>query len=268
MLFVAVLSTAATNRVCSYGIKQGLPDNTVNCIAQDNRGFIWTGTSNGLAQFDGMFFTLFRYSNNDTTSISNNNVHSLLATDHGMYIATDYCVDFYSYKDSKFRRCQIKARHKVGNSFISLVSTSKGVFVFDDTGRLYRSSNDKTLFEGIATSAPVLAIASSGDRLFVVTSRSVAMYTADGSKVLSSVNIHTNTSTSYNASYSHNMRRLYVGRGVGGAAQAFAVTHNHLQVVDESVPIALKAACDYNGGVAFATDGYGVVLRRSGAADQ
>lgn len=268
MLFVAVLTAAATNRICSYGIKQGLPDNTVNCIAQDNRGFIWAGTSNGLAQFDGMFFTLFRYSINDTTSIANNNVHSLLSTDHGLYIATDYCIDYYNYEDCKFRRCQIKSKHRVGNSFISLVSTSKAVFVFDDAGRLYRSSNDNTLFKGIATSAPVLAIASSGDRLFVVMSRSVAMYTADGSKVLSSVNIHTNTSTSYNASYSHNMRRLYVGQGVLGAAQAFAVTRNHLQAVDESVPIALKAACDYNGGVAFATDGYGVVLRRSGAADQ
>lgn len=268
MLLVAVLSTAATNRICSYGIKQGLPDNTVNCIAQDNRGFIWAGTSNGLAQFDGMFFTLFRYSINDTTSIANNNVHSLLSTDHGLYIATDYCIDYYNYEDCKFRRCQIKSKHRVGNSFISLVSTSKGVFAFDDAGRLYRSSNDNTLFKGIATSAPVLAIASSGDRLFVVMSGCMAMYTADGSKVLSSVNIHTNTSTSYNASYSHNMRRLYVGRGVGGAAQAFAVTRNHLQAVDESVPIALKAACDYNGGVAFATDGYGVVLRRSGAADQ
>ena len=264
MLLVAVLSAAATNRICSYGIKQGLPDNTVNCIAQDNRGFIWTGTSNGLAQFDGMFFTMFRYSNNDTTSISNNNVHSLLATDHGMYIATDYCIDFYSYKDGKFRRCQIKARHKVGNSFISLVETSGGVFVFDDMGKLYRSADCKTVFNSIPTSAPVLAIASSGDRLFVVMSGCVAMYTADGSKMLASIAIPTNTSTSYNASYSSNMRRLYVGRGVGGPAQVFDVNGNHLQMSDEQAPVALKAACDYNGGVAFATDGYGVVVRRNG----
>lgn len=264
MLLVAVLSAAATNRVCSYGIKQGLPDNNVNCIAQDNRGFIWTGTSNGLAQFDGMFFTMFRYSNNDTTSISNNNVHSLLATDHGMYIATDYCIDFYSYKDGKFRRCQIKARHKVGNSFISLVSTSKGVFVFDDKGGLYRSDADKTQFVHLPTTAPVLGIASSGDRLFVVMGRGVAMYTADGSKVLSNVDVNIASSSQINASYSHNMHRLYVGRGVDGRAQAFAVTRNHLQAIDEDLPKALKAACDYDGGVAFATDGYGVVLRRNG----
>lgn len=268
MLLVAVLSTAATNRICSYGIKQGLPDNTVNCIAQDNRGFIWTGTSNGLAQFDGMFFTLFRYSSNNTTSISNNNVHSLLSTNHGLYVATDYCIDYYNYKNGKFRRCQIKSKHKVGNSFITLVSTSKGVFAFDDNGGLYRSDVDKTQFIHLPTTAPVLGIASSGDRLFVVMSRGVAMYTADGSKVLSSVDINIASSSQINVSYSHNMHRLYVGRGVDGRAQAFDVTRNHLQAVDESVPIALKAACDYNGGVAFATDGYGVVLRRSGAADQ
>ena len=264
MLLVSVLSAAATNRICSYGIKQGLPDNTVNCIAQDNRGFIWTGTSNGLAQFDGMFFTLFRYSNNETTSISNNNVHSLLSTNHGMYIATDYCIDYYNYKDSKFHRCQIKSKHKVGNSFISLVSTSKGVFVFDDKGGLYRSDADKTQFVHLPTTAPVLGIASSGDRLFVVMSRGVAMYTADGSKVLSSVDVNIASSSQINASYSHNMHRLYVGRGVDGRAQAFAVTRNHLQAIDEDLPKALKAACDYDGGVAFATDGYGVVLRRNG----
>lgn len=264
MLFVAVLSAAATNRICSYGIKQGLPDNTVNCIAQDNRGFIWTGTSNGLAQFDGMFFTLFRYSNNETTSISNNNVHSLLSTNHGLYVATDYCIDYYDYKDSKFHRCQIKSRHKVGNSFISLVSTSKGVFVFDDKGGLYRSDADKTQFVHLPTTAPVLGIASSGDRLFVVMGRGVAMYTADGSKVLSSVDVNIASSSQINASYSHNMHRLYVGRGVDGRAQAFAVTRNHLQAIDEDLPKTLKAACDYDGGVAFATDGYGVVVRRNG----
>ena len=268
MLLVAVLSAAATNRICSYGIKQGLPDNTVNCIAQDNRGFIWTGTSNGLAQFDGMFFTLFRYSSNNTTSISNNNVHSLLSTNHGLYVATDYCIDYYNYKNGKFRRCQIKSKHKVGNSFITLVSTSKGVFAFDDNGGLYRSDVDKTQFIHLPTTAPVLGIASSGDRLFVVMSRGVAMYTADGSKVLSSVDINIASSSQINVSYSHNMHRLYVGRGVDGRAQAFDVTRNHLQTIDENLPKALKAACDYNGGVAFATDGYGVVLRRSGAADQ
>lgn len=264
MMVVAVLSATANNRICNYDIKQGLPDNTVNCIAQDNRGFIWTGTSNGLAQFDGMFFTMFRHSNNDTTSISNNNVHSLLAAEHGLYIATDYGVNYYSYMDSKFHRCKIKAKHKTGNSFISLVETSGGVFVFDDLGRLYRSADNKTQFNSIPTSAPVLAIATSGNRLFVVMNGCVAMYTADGSKMLSSIALSTNTSTSYNASYSHNINRLYVGRGVGGPAHVFALNGNKLQLVDEHVPMSLKAVCDYGEGVAFATDGYGVVVRRNG----
>lgn len=85
-------------RTSNFDIKQGLPDNTINCMAQDNRGFVWTGTTNGLAQFDGLFFTLFRYSNTNTTTISNNNVHSLLSTDTGLYVAADFGVDFYLFR--------------------------------------------------------------------------------------------------------------------------------------------------------------------------
>lgn len=113
-------------RTSSYGIKQGLPDNTVNCIAQDNRGFVWTGTTNGLAQFDGLFFRLFRYSNTDTTTISNNNVQSLLSTDAGMYVASDFGVDFYSYSDIRFHRSQIIGLRKTCHSFISLTKTKSG----------------------------------------------------------------------------------------------------------------------------------------------
>ena len=94
-LVLFVHSAVAQMRTSNFDIKQGLPDNTINCIAQDNRGFVWTGTTNGLAQFDGLFFTLFRYSNTNTTTISNNNVHSLLSIEKGMYVATDYGVDFY-----------------------------------------------------------------------------------------------------------------------------------------------------------------------------
>lgn len=31
----------------------GLPSNTVHCMAQDGRGYIWIGTSNGLCRYDG-----------------------------------------------------------------------------------------------------------------------------------------------------------------------------------------------------------------------
>lgn len=251
-------------RTSNFDIKQGLPDNTINCMAQDNRGFVWTGTTNGLAQFDGLFFTLFRYSNTNTTTISNNNVHSLLSTDTGLYVAADFGVDFYSYSDIRFHRSQIIGLRKTCHSFISLTKTKSSVFVVDDDGHIYRSAIGEARFHGVATGAPVKAIASDGDCLFAVMRGSVAVLSADGSRVLSRVSLKPSPSNMYNASYCRNTRRLYVGRGVDEPGQAFDVTGGKLSEAAEPVPSSLKTACDYEGGVAFATDGHGVILRRNG----
>ena len=251
-------------RTSNFDIKQGLPDNTINCIAQDNRGFVWTGTTNGLAQFDGLFFTLFRYSNTNTTTISNNNVHSLLSTDTGLYVAADFGVDFYSYSDIRFHRSQIIGLRKTCHSFISLTKTKSSVFVVDDDGHVYRSAIGEARFHGVATGAPVKAIASDGDCLFAVMRGSVAVLSADGSRVLSRVSLKPSPSDTYNASYCRNTRRLYVGRGVDEPGLAFDVTGGKLSEAAEPVPSSLKTACDYEGGVAFATDGHGVILRRNG----
>jgi ligand-binding sensor domain-containing protein len=39
--------------------EQGLPQNSVNAILQDQKGYLWIGTFGGLARFDGERFTVF-----------------------------------------------------------------------------------------------------------------------------------------------------------------------------------------------------------------
>jgi len=43
--------------------EEGLPQNSVNAMLQDHRGYIWIGTFGGLARFDGARFTLFNSAN-------------------------------------------------------------------------------------------------------------------------------------------------------------------------------------------------------------
>ena len=51
----------------------GLPDNNVRCLAQDCKGFLWMGTSNGLYRFDGYFYTNYRYADEGNLRLLNNN---------------------------------------------------------------------------------------------------------------------------------------------------------------------------------------------------
>lgn len=59
---------------------QGLSQNMVNCIMQDERGFLWFGTWDGLNRFDGYTFLIF----NKQNGMSNPTVNTLLQDDEGI----------------------------------------------------------------------------------------------------------------------------------------------------------------------------------------
>ncbi len=40
-------------------IEHGLPNNQVNAILQDSQGFLWFGTYDGLARYDGAGFKVY-----------------------------------------------------------------------------------------------------------------------------------------------------------------------------------------------------------------
>ena len=49
--------------------KLGLSQNTVHSMAQDDEGFLWIGTEDGLNRFDGYSFDVLRFHENDPSSI-------------------------------------------------------------------------------------------------------------------------------------------------------------------------------------------------------
>jgi signal transduction histidine kinase/ligand-binding sensor domain-containing protein/DNA-binding response OmpR family regulator len=55
-----------------YTQENGLPNNQVQCIFQDSKGWLWVGTSQGLGRFDGYSFVNFLPDPLDSTSLSGN----------------------------------------------------------------------------------------------------------------------------------------------------------------------------------------------------
>ena len=55
-----VLRTSADYLIHVWRSEDGLPQNSVNCLAQTPDGYLWVGTrSGGLARFDGIRFVTF-----------------------------------------------------------------------------------------------------------------------------------------------------------------------------------------------------------------
>ncbi len=79
-----------------YQVEDGLSNNAVVCCLQDNKGFLWFGTKDGLDRFDGYTFKIFRNIPEDSSSIGSNFIHTLYADKNNMlWVGTDR--GLYSY---------------------------------------------------------------------------------------------------------------------------------------------------------------------------
>jgi signal transduction histidine kinase/ligand-binding sensor domain-containing protein/DNA-binding response OmpR family regulator len=84
----------------------GLSSNSVRCLYQDRKGFIWIGTDGGgLNRFDGYHFTIFRYHDDNPQSISNNQIFSIIEDHNGyLWVATGNGLNRFDPITGQFKR--------------------------------------------------------------------------------------------------------------------------------------------------------------------
>jgi len=107
----------------SWGMENGLPQNTVQTLAQTRDGYIWLGTEVGLVRFDGISLAVF--DKNSTPALPGSDVRCLLETKDGaLWIGTseglarwkDGAVTAFSTKDGL-----------PGDAISGLAQTSDGI---------------------------------------------------------------------------------------------------------------------------------------------
>ncbi len=87
----------------SLSTSDGLSQSSINTIWQDNSGFMWFGTQNGLNKYDGYRFENFRVNLLDSNAIGGNNIADVIqCTDGLIWIATESGISSYSPKKRKF----------------------------------------------------------------------------------------------------------------------------------------------------------------------
>ena len=105
MLFVLVCSHAITNYNIKYlSTENGLTNNYVTSVCQDNFGFIWFGTRDGLNRWDGCNIKTFRHQPQDTNSLPDNFIRTLTSDGNGnLWIGTNQAGAVrYNIKDERF----------------------------------------------------------------------------------------------------------------------------------------------------------------------
>lgn len=86
-----------TQLISKISTEEGLPNNTIYSILQDQSGFIWIATEQGLTKFDGKSLTSFAI-NKQHYSLSHNRTQTMLLAPNGnIWIGTSDGLNIYDY---------------------------------------------------------------------------------------------------------------------------------------------------------------------------
>src|SRR5215813_2737734 len=120
----------------------GLPEDFAQSLAQTQDGYLWIGTSGGLARFDGVSFVVFNREN--TPALLDDSVYSLLVTKDGTLWAGTEGGGLIRYKDGRFRAFG----HAEGltNGFVRVIYEDRNgrLWVGTDAG-LFRMQNESLI---------------------------------------------------------------------------------------------------------------------------
>ncbi len=119
LLFILIILTgnAYTNKrtspikFSSLSVENGLSQSTVFDIIQDNKGFLWIATADGLNRYDGYTFTVYRNENNNPNSIQSDFIRKLFINEKGeLWIGTNAGIASYDAEKDIFSTYPYKAQ--------------------------------------------------------------------------------------------------------------------------------------------------------------
>ncbi|WP_337864563.1 two-component regulator propeller domain-containing protein [Ignavibacterium sp.] len=144
LLFINFILYSQSIEFRNYSVQYGLSNNSVNCVIQDNQGFIWFGSEDGLNRFDGYEFKVFRPSPKKN-SISAKDIWSLYQDNNGnIWIGTKSGdINKLDIKTRKFSHWKIEEKKLNDNSITAIyVDGEKNVWVGTYQQGLFKFNKD------------------------------------------------------------------------------------------------------------------------------
>jgi signal transduction histidine kinase/ligand-binding sensor domain-containing protein/DNA-binding response OmpR family regulator len=180
--------------ITSYlGIEQGLSHNSVRCIYQDQKGFLWFGTYDGLNRYDGYAFKVFRNNFSNPLSLPNNFINVIDEDNNGnIWVGTRQGVAVYRSLANNFTPVYYKASNGAPVKLTTVIrdierdAAGNMLIATADVGLVFCTAGDsigiRIPLDGEAVNQPIdiASIKRGTDKTIWVFVRAKGLYRYDG----------------------------------------------------------------------------------------
>ncbi|MCX6181410.1 MAG: triple tyrosine motif-containing protein [Bacteroidetes bacterium] len=106
-----------------HSVNDGVADNYIQCLLEDDKGFLWVGTWSGLNRYDGADYKSYFKSTNNKNSLPGNWIYCLLQNKNKtIWVGTDEGIAYYNSEQDIFQTVP----GIPSTSFVSICDDSQG----------------------------------------------------------------------------------------------------------------------------------------------
>lgn len=168
-----VLSAQSLMHVRYYSAKDGLSQNTVTDFLQDDKGYIWMSTWNGLEKFDGYTFQNYKSYPTDSTRLEYNRIQQIAKSKNGNIWCITYnnLLYLFNTRTETFQNVFSAYPHLAGYGGVTRLykQVDGGVIYFENAaGDLYRIDEDRLGEADGIVRLPCHSCAQHGKKIYAV----------------------------------------------------------------------------------------------------
>ena len=169
-----VLSAQSLMHVRYYSAKDGLSQNTVADFLQDDKGYIWMATWNGLEKFDGYTFQNYKSYLTDDTRLEYNRIQQIIKSQKGNIWCITYNNLLYLFdtRTEKFRNVFFGYPHLAGYEEVARIYKQTGagwiLWFSNKAGELFRIDEERLGEADGIVHLPCRSCAGHGQKIYTV----------------------------------------------------------------------------------------------------
>ena len=167
-----VLSAQSLMHVRYYSAKDGLSQNTVADFLQDDKGYIWMATWNGLEKFDGYTFQNYKSYPTDDTRLEYNRIQQIIKSQKGNIWCITYNNLLYLFdtRTEKFRNVFSGYPHLAGYEEVARIYKQTGGILWfsNKAGELFRIDEERLGEADGIVHLPCRSCAGHGQKIYTV----------------------------------------------------------------------------------------------------
>ena len=167
-----VLSAQSLMHVRYYSAKDGLSQNTVADFLQDDKGYIWMATWNGLEKFDGYTFQNYKSYPTDDTRLGYNRIQQIIKSQKGNIWCITYNNLLYLFdtRTEKFRNVFSGYPHLAGYEEVARIYKQTGGILWfsNKAGELFRIDEERLGEADGIVHLPCRSCAGHGQKIYTV----------------------------------------------------------------------------------------------------